>query len=105
PSSLALHITPPDSREERKGGMREGGRGGMRNDKKRKAPPPLDSTPLLSSLIGPYVETTVYRTTVTGDSDGVPQPWERTDKRNKWPNGGSFGKERESGLAGHSLGK
>lgn len=37
--------------------------------------------------------------------DRVPQPWERTDKGSKWPNFGSFGKERESELAGHSLGK
>lgn len=43
--------------------------------------------------------------TVTGDMDRVPQPWERTDKGSKWPNSGSFGKERESELAGHSLGK
>lgn len=27
--------------------------------------------------------------------DRVPQAWERTDKRSKWPNSGSFGKERE----------
>ncbi len=37
--------------------------------------------------------------------DRVPQPWERTDKGSKWPNLRSFGKERESELAGHSLGK
>lgn len=43
--------------------------------------------------------------TETGDMDRVPQPWERTDKGSKWPNSGSFGKERESELAGHSLGK
>lgn len=37
--------------------------------------------------------------------DKVPQPWERTDKLSKWPNFRSFGRQGESELAGHSLGK
>lgn len=33
------------------------------------------------------------------------KPWEGTDRGSKWPNPGSFGREKESELAGHGFGK